>query len=108
MLYTAEKSPALYEPASDGELLLAGYDPACIEADADADGPYRVCRLRAEPCAHCGAATEGATVVNVQTATGISVSWTHADAFHEAEENARSLNGVWLAGYRVAEQAKKG
>lgn len=92
-------SGELFSPKTDDELREAGYDPARIDPMEDKRGPFRVYRLDDAPCGQCGSTVTGATVLNLATATGISTSWSHAEAFTEAEETAEHLNAVWIEGF---------
>lgn len=90
---------------SDEELLKNGWMPSNIQYDPS-QGPFAVYRIEKPPCAQCGGATTGFTVVNLLTATGISTEWTHADALVEAEEHAAMLNDVWSDGYQAGVASK--
>lgn len=93
-----------YERASDEELRENGYDPKCIDSSDDIDdpereGPYAVYRDAEALCPCCSGQTEGWTVVNLMTATGVGQDWFGDNGMCEAEEHADALNHAWLAGY---------
>lgn len=83
----------MFERASDEELRENGWDPTRIEHDSEGGvGPYAVTR-----------SVFGWAVVNLETATGAGVEWTHEDGEVDATEHANALNAAWVAGYRSRE-----
>ena len=92
----------MYERVSDEELRENGWDPAWIQTEEDDVGPYAVTRENTN-CGHCGNNVFGWTVIDLETATGVSVSWTHEDGEIDAREHAAALNAAWVAGYRSRE-----
>lgn len=87
-----------YQRASDAELLEAGWDPKWIAARDPEEGPYFAVHVFGLSCSCCGGSTDGWTVLNVETATGIGRDWLGDEAECEAEEHASALNGAWRAG----------
>lgn len=91
-----------FRPASDDELRAAGWDPQWIVRNQECDGPYAVAAEKDAVCPCCSGTITGWTVVNLATATGIGISWTHKEAQVDAAECASQLNAVWLEGYAAA------
>jgi hypothetical protein len=85
--------------ATDKRFLEAGWDQAWIVDDPDQQGPYAVAREPGAHCAHCGGAVLGWTVIDLSTATGMGVSWTHDAGEVDATEHACLLNAAWSEGY---------
>ena len=96
----AVSSDMLFLRATDDELREAGFDPQWIAPHEGEEGPFAPVRIFGLTCGCCGGSTSGWTVVNLETATGISTDWTHDEAETEADEHASMLNGAWLQGRR--------
>ena len=91
-----------FKPASDDELRENGWDPKWIVPDPDREGPYAVTREKDAVCGQCGNTTLGWSVINLATATGCGVTWTHDDGEVDAQEHASMLNYAWLEGHAAA------
>jgi hypothetical protein len=82
-----------------------GWDPQWIVRDPDEQGPYAVVRLNNARCGCCGGAVAGWTVLNLATATGTSVEWTHDEGEIDAQDHAGLLNAAWIEGHSYALRA---
>ena len=94
----------LFKRVTDDELREAGFDPTWLASYEGEDGPYTPIRVFGLSCGCCGGETGGWTVVDLETAVGISTDWTHAEAEAEAHEHASMLNAAWAQGRRGRQQ----
>jgi hypothetical protein len=92
-----------FHKVSDEELREAGFDPEWISPDPDQEGPYAVFRDPHATCGQCGSLTSGWSVVDLQTATACSTTWSHDNGEVDAAEHAGMLNAAWLKGYTARE-----